>query len=364
MTTRGLNRFALGALAGLLLVAGGNSRATPANDAFTNSFVLSGMTNFVLGSNVGATRESGEPEHAGNTGGSSVWWTWTAPITGTFSASTAGSSFDTLLAVYLGSSLSNLIYVGSNDDSGGDSTSTVLFRAIAGEAYQIAVDGFEGADGDITLQLGPSGYPAPPWRLPTPFGSFLSSTDFHNKVLLIDFFETVCQACIEESPELIYLRRYHTNDGFEIIAIAKDNSLANITYNIRDAGIDYPVVVNTPAVEASYGGPLPLPTKFIVDREGKVQVRIEGANTLSYYNNLVVPFLRGAKNLKLGVRAEPGQIVLSWPGTEFGYGVEWAATLSGSYWMRLPFVPTEIDNQNTVILPATNQGGFYRLRKP
>ena len=100
--------FLFAAIAVLLLIVLPGAKSAPANDAFTNSFVLSGMTNFVLGSNVGATRESGEPEHAGNTGGSSVWWTWTAPVTGTFSASTAGSSFDTLLAVYLGSSLSNL----------------------------------------------------------------------------------------------------------------------------------------------------------------------------------------------------------------------------------------------------------------
>lgn len=359
----GSGLFAFAAMAGLLLPAQ-TLRAAPVNDAFTNRSMLSGVTNFILASNVGATRESGEPEHAGSAGGSSVWWTWIAPVTGSFRVSTVGSSIDTLLAIYFGSDLSSLVYVASDDDSGGDGTSLVSFRAIAGEAYQIVVDGFVGVTGDITLQLGPSGYPAPPWRLATPFGSFLSSTDFHNKVLLIDFFETVCQACIEESPDLIYLRRYHTNEGFEVIAIAKDNSLANITYNIRTAGIDYPVVVNTAAVEASFGGPLPLPTKFIIDREGKVQMMIEGANAMSYYNNLVTPFLRGTKNLKLNVRADSGQIVLSWPATEFGYGIDWAPGLSAGNWIRISAPAMEIENQNAVFLPATNPAAFYRLHKP
>ena len=34
------------------------------------------------GSNVGATKEPGEPDHAGDPGGASVWYTWTAPADG------------------------------------------------------------------------------------------------------------------------------------------------------------------------------------------------------------------------------------------------------------------------------------------
>src|SRR6266849_5206231 len=84
------------------------SAVSPPNDVFANRITLSGATIMITASNFGATIEPGEPQHAGELGGSSVWWTWTAPSTGTFAISTAGSSFDTLLAVYLGSSLTNL----------------------------------------------------------------------------------------------------------------------------------------------------------------------------------------------------------------------------------------------------------------
>src|SRR5438046_1757555 len=120
MGTRGSGRFALGAMAGLLLISQTVAPAAPVNDAFSNRLVLSGLTNFILASNVGATRETGEPEHAGSAGGSSVWWMWTAPVTESFTVSTIGSSFDTLLAVYFGSAVSNLVQVASDDDSGGD----------------------------------------------------------------------------------------------------------------------------------------------------------------------------------------------------------------------------------------------------
>src|SRR5689334_5021671 len=123
MARQGLEPLLFATAAGVLIAAGASGSSAPVNDAFINSTVLGGLTNFVLASNEGATGEPGEPQHAGSTGGSSLWWTWTAPESGTFSASTAGSSFDTLLAVYLGSSLSNLMAVASNDDSDPDGSS-------------------------------------------------------------------------------------------------------------------------------------------------------------------------------------------------------------------------------------------------
>ena len=72
--------------------------------------------------------------------------------------STVGSSFDTLLAIYTGSSVSNLTLAANDDDidpADGILTSTASFNATAGQTYQIAVDGFDGASGQILLQIAP-----------------------------------------------------------------------------------------------------------------------------------------------------------------------------------------------------------------
>ncbi|HYG36792.1 MAG TPA: immunoglobulin domain-containing protein, partial [Clostridia bacterium] len=111
----------------------------------------------VLGSNQNATKETGEPNHAGYTGGSSVWWTWTAPSNGAYRVSTRGSDFDTVLAVYKGSNVSALELVDDNDDGMGmETASEVSFSATAGTAYQIAVDGYEQAAGKIILSVYPT----------------------------------------------------------------------------------------------------------------------------------------------------------------------------------------------------------------
>jgi subtilisin family serine protease len=124
----------------------------PPNDHFNSAQVLSGHSGTVTASNSGSTKEAGEPNHAGNVGGSSVWYTWTAPANGTWTFDTAGSNFDTLLAVYTGTSIGGLSPVASNDDvSLSDRTSRVGFSATAGTNYRIAVDGYIGLSGSIKL---------------------------------------------------------------------------------------------------------------------------------------------------------------------------------------------------------------------
>src|SRR5438874_1285468 len=161
----------------------------PPNDNFANRTVLVGPTNTVTASNGGATVEPGEPQHAGELGGRSVWWSWTAPTTGTYAASTSGSGFDTLLAVYIGSSLTNLKEVASNDDFNGEPISEVFFRAITGETYQLAVDGFQGTNGTNILNPNPSRNAQQPLTLAL-FSQkrAASSVLFRNKVVPTDLF--------------------------------------------------------------------------------------------------------------------------------------------------------------------------------
>jgi hypothetical protein len=124
----------------------------PENDAFANALSLRAASSSFSTNNVGASKEPGEPNHAGNAGGHSVWLRWTAPRAGTMVLKTSGSTIDTLLAVYTGASVSSLTHVASNDDaSPGDTTSKVTFSAIAGTTYRIAVDGKNGAAGYVSF---------------------------------------------------------------------------------------------------------------------------------------------------------------------------------------------------------------------
>jgi hypothetical protein len=131
----------------------------PPNDNFTSAYVVSGSQGTTNETNVRATREPGETNHLGNSTVRSIWYQWTAPTNGGVTIDTVGSSFDTLLAVYIGTTVTNLTLVANDDDSGGDMASQVVFTATAGTTYRIAVDGMNGAQGSVVLNWN---QPAPP----------------------------------------------------------------------------------------------------------------------------------------------------------------------------------------------------------
>ncbi len=139
-------------------LAGETALAQSFSDMFAGRQVLTNISFLVTGSNNSATVEPNEPLHAGKIGGHSAWISWAAPGDGLVTLSTAGSTFDTLLAVYTlpsgtNQSLRRLREDVSDDDFGGLQTSFLQFGANSNQTYQIAVDGFNGAVGNISLQL-------------------------------------------------------------------------------------------------------------------------------------------------------------------------------------------------------------------
>lgn len=140
----------------------------PANDNFANAIALTLSNNSATatGYNTNATKQSGEPNHAGTTGGHSVWWKWTAPTAGSMTVDTLGSYFDTALGVYTGSAVNSLTTIGSNDDISATphiQSSRVTFTAVSGQTYYFAVEGWDGDSAGVTLTLSftPTSTPPP-----------------------------------------------------------------------------------------------------------------------------------------------------------------------------------------------------------
>ena len=118
-----------------------------ANDSFSGATPLTGPASTehltVRTDNTGATKEPGEPAHAGFSGGHSVWFRWTAPASGKAEFAVGrGQVRDTLLAAYTGSAVNALTQIAANDDvEPGLGVSAISFPAVKGTTYAIAVDG-------------------------------------------------------------------------------------------------------------------------------------------------------------------------------------------------------------------------------
>ena len=143
---------------------------TPGGDLFAARASLPDNSGALRGNNATATSEANEPRHAGKPGGKSVWYTWQPGQSGVATLSTAGSTFDTLLAVYQGTAVNSLTLIASDDDSGGTGTSLLQFNAVAGQIYQIVIDGHGGESGDYLLTWSLVVAPALPEIIEQPVG--------------------------------------------------------------------------------------------------------------------------------------------------------------------------------------------------
>jgi hypothetical protein len=110
--------------------------SAPVNDNYANAIALSGSSGSVMTSNVGATKEPGEPNVALNRGGASLWYKWTSPGTGVLKIDTNGTAINTLVGIYVGGTVASAQLL-----AGSDYCDCAYIGTIPGQTYFISVDG-------------------------------------------------------------------------------------------------------------------------------------------------------------------------------------------------------------------------------
>lgn len=100
-----------------------------------------------------ATSEPGEPDRCG--AANTVWYSYTPTDDGQIAIDTAGSDFDTVVAVYA-EHPDGLLQVACNDDVGSEKTSLTTPELVAGQRYLIQVGGYLGEAGHLELAVQPA----------------------------------------------------------------------------------------------------------------------------------------------------------------------------------------------------------------
>jgi hypothetical protein len=128
----------------------------PVNDNYANRITLSGTVALASGSTVDSTVEGWEqPSSYLGRHPTSVWWEWTAPVTGILVATAHSDDFDPTLWIYRGVLPS--APEGPWNIDGTNGIARLEPWVNAGETYYFAVGNFSRGMGDVDLQLKLSG---------------------------------------------------------------------------------------------------------------------------------------------------------------------------------------------------------------
>ena len=91
-----------------------------------------------------------------------------------------------------------------------------------------------------------SGAKAPDFELPTLDGGHASLAQYRGKVVLVDFWSTICDPCLQEMPELVKLYQERKDKGFVVLAIATDGpeTAANVSAKAKERNMIFPVLLD------------------------------------------------------------------------------------------------------------------------
>ncbi len=111
-------------------------------------------------------------------------------------------------------------------------------------------------------------------------GKSVTLSDYKGKVILLDFWATWCPPCRKEIPGYIELYNTYKSRGLIVIGVAMDDAedIADVKRYAAQIKMTYPVLVGAGReddLKPSFGE-LPLPTSFVIARDGSICDRHDG----------------------------------------------------------------------------------------
>ena len=107
-------------------------------------------------------------------------------------------------------------------------------------------------------------------------GKTISLADLKGKVVLVNFWATWCPPCRAEIPDLVKLQDKY-RDKLVVLGISEDEvAPAQVKAFATEQKMNYPVVMATTELRQIFKGVSALPTTFVLDTEGKIQMRHVG----------------------------------------------------------------------------------------
>ena len=133
--------------------------------------------------------------------------------------------------------------------------------------------------------------PAPQVQFQTLAGQPFTLGELRGKVVLLNFWATWCIPCREEIPVLNAMQQELDGKGLKIVGASLEDTAAGVEEYQKDVRkFEYQVLVGGDDAKAKFGG-TPLPTTYLIDRDGRIRQKIIGARDRAGWEAAVKPLL-------------------------------------------------------------------------
>jgi thiol-disulfide isomerase/thioredoxin len=133
--------------------------------------------------------------------------------------------------------------------------------------------------------------PAPEVKFQTLAGQPFTLGQLRGNVVLLNFWATWCIPCREEIPVLNAMQHELETRGLKIVGASLEDTAVGVeSYQKEVRKFEYQVLVGGDEAKAKFGG-TPLPTTYLIDRDGRIRQKIIGARDREGWEAAVKPLL-------------------------------------------------------------------------
>ena len=132
--------------------------------------------------------------------------------------------------------------------------------------------------------------PAPDVQFAKLEGGNLRLADLRGRVVVLNFWATWCIPCRSEIPALSAMQKSLEADGLTVVGVSYDDTAELIQEFQKDLKQEYTVVLGGKDVGAQLPAS-PLPTTYIIDRQGNIRDKFIGERTQTAFEAVIKPLL-------------------------------------------------------------------------
>jgi len=130
--------------------------------------------------------------------------------------------------------------------------------------------------GTLKERIVEAGETAPKFTLKTDQGRQVSRADFGGKLLVLNFWATWCQPCVEEIPSLNEFAKKYSDQGVVVLGVSVDRNEKLYRDFVQRNKLAFLTMRDPEANLSGQYGTFKYPETYIIDRNGKVVQKIIG----------------------------------------------------------------------------------------